>query len=567
MPEKTLPPVSFEPWFEGPEPDEHSFFINILALLISPFFFTCLLVIGTWLMFVRIEWVAIPYIWWPVKIMACFFGFFWVLVALISPYLLLRYYHLDRLSARLRGSLLGAFPNRAPLILFHVLFCAVLLVALALLVSYLLGLSDVLNAVRANLTSPRVLLNYLYTAVTEHGWLRLYGYFILYVLLFWLVSEVVFSLRFEVGSTKIEKVESFPEAKGRKTLTTIAHLTDLHVTATDATQRVDGGPGGGGELRRILKRFEPELCQVAGAVIITGDATDAGTAAEWKAFFEIVPEALLKKVVLVPGNHELNIPETKGLKAAVEPVNQIERKIRALRCISALDLVQGERAFVVGKANTAAPLRSLREYLAEKEEGLKQFIEISRKEKSERRGNKWDKVKEMPYAVWDEIFPMAVEVPDAGLHVVVLNSNDEGLDFMTNAYGLIGRGQIRRLKIMLKELAGKPFVVAMHHHLGVPPMGKSLKDQVFERAMPLIDGAALVRAMSDNACVVFNGHRHISYLARAGDKIQIISGPSTTLGDESGRRPHGEIGFGIYSLSWDARGGTKCLAERWCRLA
>ncbi|HEX5706885.1 MAG TPA: hypothetical protein VFX96_06300, partial [Pyrinomonadaceae bacterium] len=223
------------------------------------------------------------------------------------------------------------------------------------------------------------------------------------------------------------------------------------------------------------------------------------------------------------------------------------------------------RSFV---ADESGGLLSLRDYLARHEEKLQNFIDLSLKGRAGRKSDvKWKKLRAAPYVVWDEIFPMVVEVPGSELRFVVLNSNDEGLDLLTNAYGLIGRGQLKRLKLMLPHISGRPFVVAMHHHLGVQRMGKTFKERVFERAMHLMDGGALVRALDGAGCVVFNGHRHVSYFARIGEHIQIVSGPSTTLGDESGRRPPGELGFGLYELAWDERAGTKCLAERWRRLA
>jgi hypothetical protein len=46
--------------------------------------------------------------------------------------------------------------------------------------------------------------------------------------------------------------------------------------------------------------------------------------------------------------------------------------------------------------------------------------------------------------------------------------------------------------------------------------------------------------------VLFHGHRHTRMEARAGDMVQVVSAPSTTLGDEtSGRGP----GFAVVSLS------------------
>lgn len=568
MPEKSSAPLDIEPWVEGPEIDEFTLTVNVMMWFVVPPLFAFFTWCSLWLMYYPATLVGGFYAKWAVRIGVGGAGFIIFLVCLSAPRFVLHSFQLNRLSARLRGFLLGAFPRHAPLVFFHTLFCVALLGAIAALGYYLFDLRGALAALASGLRRPAELFYNVAHGLYVISWRRLLalGYF--YLLVFWLAEEIFFALRFEVSSARVEKVEGFQAARPAAPIARVAHLTDLHVTASDETSRVDGGPGGNAALRRALEelgRLKPEELT---AVLITGDITDAGAPDEWRRFFEMAPAALLEKCVLVPGNHELNIPQGKGLRAAVEPQDQVERKFRAIRFVAAADRVQGARAFVADESAPDRPLRPLRDYLARHEETLQSFIDLARKGRLERKGDaKWKELRAAPYVVWDEIFPMVVEVPGTELRVLVLNSNDEGLDLLTNAYGLIGRSQLRRLRLMLPQLSGTPFVVAMHHHLGVQPVGKTFKDRVFERAMPLIDGGSLVKALGGEGCVVFNGHRHVSYFARIGGRIQIIAGPSTTLGDESGRRPRGELGFGVYELAWDAREGTSCLSERWLRLA
>lgn len=585
MPENSLPPLDIEPWFAGPEPERSSVMVNVLVWFIVPIIVSLFLWGGLRLAYVRASDEASSLVWWSVAVPVVFFGLMFTLVFFVTPYLLLGKLQLNRLSGRMRGYALGTFPGRFSLYLFHGLFCLALVLTMALLAVYLLDPSAAVAAVAADWRSPFSLLDRAAVSLYSGSWLQLFAFTYLYMLLFWLGAEILSVRRFEFGRMSVERVDGFAPDDAARRFATVAHLTDLHITAGDETPRIDGGPGGNKQLRRVLAQLGGGTHEELSAVLITGDMTDAGTADEWRRFFELFPAELLAKSVVVPGNHELNIPQGKGKHAAVEPMEQIERKVRVIRFIAAADRVQGARSFVADESAPGSTLRPLRAYLAERQADLQLFLKFSHLDKREResvapwrklgidpatRGrdaeDAWSKLSELPYRVFDEIFPMLVEVPGTELRVVVLNSNDESLDLLTNAYGLIGRPQIRRLRLMLEGLSEKPYVIAMHHHLGVPALGRTLKDRIFERAMPVIDGGSLVKALDGAGCIVFNGHRHVSYFARIGERIQIVSGPSTTLGDES-PPPRKELGFGVYELGWDGRSGTKCLAERWCALA
>ncbi|HYN84349.1 MAG TPA: metallophosphoesterase [Pyrinomonadaceae bacterium] len=571
MPEEASPPLDLDPWFEGPEAEEYTVTVNVLAWLLMPLLGSLIFWGGLWLINVAFHPVNVPYVGGLLRVAAGIYGPVSVAIFFLLLYIILDKYQLNRLSSRIRGFVFGALPERQSALRFHAVVCAALASAVILLAVPLSGFGAGFAAVAADWHRPRELAASAFASLYAGSWLRLFNFAYFSILLMWLVMEVYFALSFEAGKAKVERVERFDAPADASPVARVAHLTDLHVTATDDTARVDGGAGGNAPLRRALDELGRRSDDELSAILITGDATDAGTAGEWQRFFDIFPSELLAKSVLVPGNHEVNIPQGKGLRAAVEPQDQIERKVRAVRFIAAADRVQGARSFVADPKTPDGPLLPLRHYLAGHREGLELFIGTARRGKTARNGREWKKVSELPYTVWDEIFPMVVELPGTELRVVVLNSNDEGLDYLTNAYGLIGRRQIARLRHVLRRLAGRPYVIAMHHHLGVVSFGKTFKERVFERAMAVIDGGALVKALAEShegaGCVVFNGHRHVAYFARIGERIQIVSGPSTTLGDESGRRPAGEPGFGVYELGWDARAGTRCVAERWCGLA
>jgi 3',5'-cyclic AMP phosphodiesterase CpdA len=89
---------------------------------------------------------------------------------------------------------------------------------------------------------------------------------------------------------------------------TIAHLSDLHLTADDASPRSEARlfgrlRGMGGHLERLLAHPPLRACDLA---VVTGDVTDHGHLAEWQRFWDLVSDAGLRdRVAVVPGNHDV----------------------------------------------------------------------------------------------------------------------------------------------------------------------------------------------------------------------------------------------------------------------
>jgi 3',5'-cyclic AMP phosphodiesterase CpdA len=89
---------------------------------------------------------------------------------------------------------------------------------------------------------------------------------------------------------------------------TIAHLSDLHLTADDRSPRSEARLFGA--LRGMNAAFDrlaaaPALHE-ADLILVTGDVTDRGEATAWEAFWRPLRAAgLAAKVRVVPGNHDL----------------------------------------------------------------------------------------------------------------------------------------------------------------------------------------------------------------------------------------------------------------------
>ncbi len=85
---------------------------------------------------------------------------------------------------------------------------------------------------------------------------------------------------------------------------TIAHLSDLHLTATpDGRRTEDRARNMNANLVRLL---DQEPVRRADLVLITGDVSDRGHLAAWDVLWGAVHDASLdlRKVLVIPGNHD-----------------------------------------------------------------------------------------------------------------------------------------------------------------------------------------------------------------------------------------------------------------------
>jgi Calcineurin-like phosphoesterase len=360
----------------------------------------------------------------------------------------------------------------------------------------------------------------------------------------------------------------------------VVHFTDLHLTEHDDGEMIDrhtGKMGGNQVLGELLRAHGDGVLRQAGAILVTGDATDAGTEAQWQAFFRLMGEAgLLDKLVLVPGNHELNI--ASGTSAGWGSVhwdgflNHEVRTERALRCLLAIDRAQGGRARVLNRPprsswkTLGAPrpepeLVSLSQYLAA------ELREIDALRPGWPPYERWRDVdlnhfEELAAAVVARAYPMLVDVPDSDLTVLVLDSNVISANTATNAFGELSEEQLGRLSTLLGVLERgprRPTIVAMHHHMGDG-------HGAFQRVMGIVDADGLLQALQRlGSTVLLNGHRHIGYLGQVKDAktgavlLQVVAGRSTTLGDEDESKPAEERlpGFRVIELDKDTPGTVR----------
>jgi 3',5'-cyclic AMP phosphodiesterase CpdA len=342
--------------------------------------------------------------------------------------------------------------------------------------------------------------------------------------LFWLSREIV-TLR------PLRDWSPQPRAADTPTVR-VAHLSDLHIVGERYGYRMEcgtHGPSGNGSVERALSKLqEIHATTPIDHVLVTGDVTDAGTRAEWVEFLDLLcryPE-LRSRVLMVPGNHDVNIVDRANTGRFDIPWS-VGHALRRLRFVIALDAVQGERVHIVGDASgTLGP--SLRDYLREgdRPERLRDLAEHG-----SWRG-RWEIAK-----VWDDIFPLVVppsdgrsaDDADRGCGAILLDSNARSHFSATNAIGVIGRPQLKKMRAVLKAFGTCGWIIVLHHHVVEYPDGSvKLGDRI---ALSLMDAPDVLSAISRHAShvVMFHGHRHHDWIGTSSDLV-LCSAPSVSLG-------------------------------------
>ena len=315
----------------------------------------------------------------------------------------------------------------------------------------------------------------------------------------------------------------------------IAHLSDLHVVGERYGFRIEsgrGGPRGNDRLFRVLARLASiHAADPVDLVLVSGDMTDAGLATEWAEFLDAIANypALVARMIVLPGNHDVNIVDRKNPARLDLPFSPGKR-LRQMRTLSAMAAIQGDRVRVPQGHKKLWPTlnEAVKPYcqrIAElaRRGGLRLSIDLER--------------------VFHDQFPMIVapREPD-GLGVAILNSNAESHFSFTNALGFIPVEQARRLFKAVAEYPKASWIIALHHHLMEYPMPVGFSERV---GTALINGSWFVRNLKPFAArtVVMHGHRHIDWIGRCG-ALKIVSAPSPVMGSTDDASTH----FHIHTL-------------------
>jgi predicted MPP superfamily phosphohydrolase len=302
----------------------------------------------------------------------------------------------------------------------------------------------------------------------------------------------------------------------------IAHLSDLHAVGERYGFRIESGrsgPRGNDRLRRLLAHLDQiHATQPIDVILITGDLTDAGRATEWSELLDALQAhpKLLERILILPGNHDLNIVDRSN-PARLDLPTSPNRRLRRLRFLSTADLIQGDRVRLVdhggrriGESLTAA----LDAHRAE----MARFADAAKPLLSRRLDD-----------LWATAFPMIVP-PDgqAGLGIILLNSNADSHFSFTNALGMITSDQMQAIEIVTTEFPHACWILALHHHVvEYPRPAKALSERI---GTALVNGSWFVRRLDRIAgrTLLMHGHRHTDWIGECAG-LQIISAPSPVM--------------------------------------
>jgi Calcineurin-like phosphoesterase len=339
---------------------------------------------------------------------------------------------------------------------------------------------------------------------------------------------------------------------------TIAHWSDLHITGSDTDCRVDVKVASSPNNRLIqLIQDHSDTLKGVDALLVTGDMTDAGRAQEWKRFFEIyqmLPIETQRRTILVPGNHDINVTDRRFWYMEDE-TSQV-RNSHLIRFLAAANMIQGERTKILSESGWV----SLSEYLRDIQGQLISFCEGYRYVLPLRFSSGIDLIR-LPDKVWNDVFPMIVELPAIPLIIVVCDSNSLTSNPISNAFGSMEERQLQKLKTILAQYEGYPIVIGLHHHAGLP---REISESFLGRFSTFVKANLFTSVLGlQRKYVIFNGHRHIGYVGKIGNNLSIISAPSTSIGNENTTLRSDLGGFGVYGISWTENNSVSLLWERW----
>jgi hypothetical protein len=319
-----------------------------------------------------------------------------------------------------------------------------------------------------------------------------------------------------------QSIETFDAMPAGGTAWRVAHLSDLHVVGERYGYRIESGragPQGNDRIALALARLaEADAARPTDVVLVTGDMTDAGRSAEWAEFLDALRQhpTLAAKALVLPGNHDVNVVD-RANPARLDLPTSPAKLLRALRALSAIVAVQGERTHVVNRA-TGRLGPTLAAFLQPHRDAIRRFADT---------GGGADRHRLT--RLWEEVFPLVLPPRDErGLGVLVMNSNAQTHFSFTNALGLVTLEQTLRVEAVLRAMPEAHWILALHHHLvEYPRPVHALSERI---GTVLINGSWFVRRLEPFAprLVAMHGHRHIDWMGRCG-ALRVVSAPSPVM--------------------------------------
>ena len=362
------------------------------------------------------------------------------------------------------------------------------------------------------------------------------------------VAALVWGLA-DATMSQPRSLKEFSKTKAKDHRWRIVHLSDIHIVAERYGFRVESGRSGaqGNErLRRLFTQIEEIDAEAPlDLILITGDMTDAGISTEWVEFFDILDghPRLAERVLMLPGNHDLNIIDRSN-PARMDLPTSPDRRLRQIRALSAMNTVQGPRVQVVdlesGRLGVTLE-KSLESHIAD----MQLFADEARPIFSSALGE-----------VWTKSFPMVVPPGhEDGLGIILLNSNADTHFSFTNALGMVSAEQVRGIEIACEAYPKACWIIALHHHvIEYPWAARALSERI---GTALINGNWFIRSLQPLAgrVILMHGHRHIDWMGECAG-LPIVSAPSPVM-EATNDMP---TTFYIHTLVVDAGGQLEVLS-------
>ena len=311
----------------------------------------------------------------------------------------------------------------------------------------------------------------------------------------------------------------------------IAHLSDLHIPAN--VRLTEAGEWDHDRLAHIVATLEENRPDT---IVISGDVTDTGAPEAWEKFSQTFAKYKNEeKIVIAPGNHDLNIVGY-GILSLIFVSDLPGRVGRTKRLRSYLDTanaMMGNRAFV---------------YFENKVRRLDDIF-------------KNECIDDFTYEQMAQLFPMIVRAGsqkmDSRHYYVVWNTVRSSSLAFNNSFGKISDDQLARFTWLLNGLPDAhdvALVHVMHHKLALPEKSldpassyQTLQSKVWHHyiknpfqlaGMILVNAHVVIDQLEKNrkASLVLHGHHHAVFSGlikgKEGEKTYVVSAPSTTLGTE-----------------------------------
>jgi hypothetical protein len=147
---------------------------------------------------------------------------------------------------------------------------------------------------------------------------------------------------------------------------------------------------------------------------------------------------------------------------------------------------------------------------------------------------------------------------DGAWGAILLDSNARSHFSATNAIGVVGRSQLKKLRAVLKAFPACGWIILLHHHVVEYPVGSvKLGDRI---ALSLMDAPDVLSAIARHASrvVIFHGHRHHDWIGTSSDLV-LCSAPSVALGSVGADLYHGS--FHVNQLVVAGTGGIRLTSS------